>query len=330
MVIVNYNGKEYLKDAIPTVCSIDYPGCEVIVVDNGSTDGSVEWLKKNKNITLLQSPKIGEKNYACNMGVQHASGEYILLLDNDLMITDRNILAKLVKEYESLPDCGSISLAYVNRNSQITQGYGCYTSYYYSWEKPNIDLTELKCMHQSVVGSPNGAGLFIKKETWNKQGGYDDHLAFGGDDDDLGIRLWMNGYRNYLFSETVQVHIGLAERTDTFKYSNKFQKKVYAHLFTIVKDFRFVNMVITMVGYLLFSFSKSIKQSIARRSYKPFTSTLHGYIDFVRNIPVAIKKRKRIQSERKIKRDVFLDIRPSFVVKHGRIATVMSLFFNNK
>jgi len=310
IIVLNYNGLKYLKETLPAIETINYPSFEIIVVDNGSSDGSVEFLKKNIKIKFIQSPKISEKNYACNLGVSYASGEFILLMDNDLLITDRCLLSELVSEWKSLETCGSISLAFSDRGSELTKGYGCYTSYYYSWEKPEINNTQLLNMHRSYVGSPNGAGIFIKKELWDEIGGYDDHLSFGGDDDDLGMRLWMSGYKNYLYAKSIQIHIGQEERTNIDKYSKKLEKKVYAHLYTTIKNFNFLNALLTIAGYSLFSFAKSVKQSFDRRNIQPFLSTLKGYYLFLKNLKFALNKRKKIKKMRKIKKDIIFNIRP--------------------
>jgi len=326
VVVINFNGKKYLEETIPAILDLDYPNYEVIVVDNGSTDGSIPFLKKIKNIRLVQSEKQGEKNYACNLGISLTKGDYILLMDNDLILVEKDILNNLITEINYLTRCGSISLAYINRGSVKTEGYGCYTGFYYSWEKPDISIDEIKQMHGKPIGSPNGAGIFIQKELWNYTGGYDDHLPFGGDDDDLGMRLWLYGYSNYLYSNSLQLHIGMAERTDTFKYSTKFQKKIYAHMYTIVKNFRPINAMITLNGYIIFSSAKAIKQSIKRKSIKPITSTVNGYYTFIKNIPYALGKRKEVQAKRMVKNDTFLKIRPPFSQKHSRVKTFMKLF----
>jgi len=326
IVVINFNGKKYLEETIPAIFELNYPNYEILLVDNGSTDGSIEFVKKLDGIKYIKSERIGEKNYACNLGISKSKGEYILLMDNDLILVEKDILKNLLNETNHLPDCGSIGLAYVNRNTNRTEGYGCYLSLYYSWEKPNIAIDEVKQMHGRPVGNPNGAGIFIKKELWNYVGGYDDHLQFGGDDDDLGMRLWMFGYSNYLYSNSLQIHIGMAERTDTVKYATKFQKKVYAHMYTIVKNFSLINAIITINGYIIFSSAKAFKQSIKRKSIKPLTSTAHGYYTFITNIPTALRKRKDLQKERLVKDDIFLKIRPSFTEKHSRFNAFMKVF----
>jgi len=311
IVVLNFNGLQFIKRTIPKLFELHYENYEIIVIDNGSTDGSVDYIKSINSIIFLESKRIGEKNYACNLAISNAKGEYILLLDNDLLINDSYILDKLINYTKTLNNVGTISLAYTNENETYSKGYGCYFSYYYSWEKPNLNLSIIKKMNMSIIGSPNGSGFFIKKSIWDAVGGYDDFLPFGGDDDDLGIKLWLQGYKNYLFSESIQTHIGIETRTNTLLYSQKFGKKVFAHLYTIVKNFNFHNMVLTLIGYTLFILLKSIKQSIDRKNLLPFRMAINGYYNFIKNIPYALKKRRFIQSNRKIKKDIFLKIRPN-------------------
>lgn len=310
IIVINYNGCIYLKETIKPLLNLDYPRYEVIVVDNGSKDQSVEYIKSVNGVKYINSPVVASKNYACNIGIAHARGDYILLLDNDLLITDNNIISRLIENVSILTNCGCLSLAFLNRGDSLTNGYGCFVSYYYSWEKPLVDFNKLLTMHQMPVGSPNGAGIFIKKSVWEEMNGYDDYLTFGGDDDDLGMKLWIMGYNIYLFAESIQIHIGMQEREDTLKYSVKLQKKVYAHLYTIVKNFKLVNLGLTIFGYFIFSFAKAIKQSFSRLSFKPFSSTIIGYFHFIKNIGVAIKKRHNVQKNRVIPKDIFLKIRP--------------------
>lgn len=308
--MINYNGYNYIQRTIPPLFKFDYPNYEIIIADNGSEDESIKYLKSIKNINIIHSPRKGEKNYACNLAVSKAKGKYVLLMDNDFIITDNKLLQNLINSINSLPNTGCISLAYADEHRETTKGYGCYSSYYYSWEKPEIPLKVITTMHGNYVGSPNGSGLFFEKKIWEEVGGYDDFLPFGGDDDDLGMKLWLSGYKNYLYSKSIQIHIGIPERTDTKRYSVKFEKKVFAHLYTIVKNYRFANMLITILGYTIFIILKSLKQALERKSILPITSGLRGFLKFFRNLPQAIKKRRQIQDRRLVKKDVFLKIRP--------------------
>jgi glycosyltransferase involved in cell wall biosynthesis len=308
VVMVNYNGLVYLKRTVPKILDLDYPNYEFIVVDNGSSDGSLEFLKNKKGVKLVQSPRIAEKNYACNYAIKQAKGKYILLLDNDALITNRSILSELIDQYKE--NYGVIGLSFVNEGSKRTQYYGGYFSICFTKEVPYIDVKKVKLLHDSKIGYADGKGLFLSKEVWSSAEGYDENLSFGGDDTDLGMKLILLGYNNHLYSKTVQIHLGMPERTDNKKYSAKFRKAFYAHLYTIVKNYSFYESVLIFINYSSFMFAKSIIQSIKRKNFSTVMSFFQGIKMFFNNFDLAMRNRKLIQSKRKISSDTFLKIRP--------------------
>ena len=309
--MLNYNGLRYLKRTIQPILDLDYPNFEFIVVDNGSTDGSIEFVQKFKNIRLIMSPKIGEKNFACNYAISRAMGEYILLLDNDIIVQEREILSNLILNYSNLHKAGTITLAYMDDGEELSKGYGGYFGYYFSYENPYLTSRQISKMNNIVVGCPAGIGLFIKYSLWKELGGYDEDLKFGGDDNDLGIRICLKGLKNYLYSKTLQIHIGnINKKKSNDDYRLRWQLLVQSYLHTITKNYRLCNLSIALVVFSIFAVVKSIKQSIFRLHPGPFLSLFHGYYLFLRMLPATLKKRKEIQLMRTEKKDQFLQIRP--------------------
>ncbi|MBT4251271.1 glycosyltransferase [bacterium] len=309
--MLNYNGLQYLKRTIKPLLNLDYPNCEFIVVDNGSADHSLAFIKKFKKIKLVNSPKKREKNFACNYGIEKSKGEYILLCDNDLLIRDSYLINDLIEYSNKLDSCGSISAAFFNEGEISTKGYGGFLGYYFTRETKRVKRDKLVKFDKQLIGYPSGIGIFLKRSTWDMTGGFDDSLKFGGDDNDLGIKLWLLGYKNYLYSKTSQMHIGMAERRDNKKYSLKWKEMFYAHLYTIFKNYRLKNLIPTFFLYSVFGFVKSIKQSLLRLNIGPLLAFFRGYYLFLKNLPHAIKKRKEMQSKRVVKDDIFLKIKPS-------------------
>jgi len=308
IIMLNYNGLKYLRETIKPILSLNYPNYEFIVVDNGSTDGSLEYIRSFPNITLLQSPRLREKNFACNYAVQAAKGDYILMMDNDALITNSTVLDDLVQRYTE--QTGVIGLAFYDKGSQVSKSYGSYLGYYFIKENYNIPISQIQKYDNIQIGFPEGKSLFISKKKWLEVGGYDDYLKFGGDDNDLGIKLWLMGYENILYANTLQVHLGLPERSDNTKYKLKWTEMFYAHLYTIVKNYSFFNMLITIVIYTIFGFLKSIKQGVQRRHLGTFLAFFKGYYLFITNLHIALQKRKSMQSKRIVKYDIFLKIKP--------------------
>lgn len=103
IVIVNWNGKQLLKDCINSIISQNYKNFTVFLVDNGSTDGSIELIKSYYNVIDINLITL-DKNYgfaiACNIGIKkvlkNESIKYIALLNNDTTV-DKNWLIKLIE-----------------------------------------------------------------------------------------------------------------------------------------------------------------------------------------------------------------------------------------
>lgn len=310
IIVLNYNGLRYLAQTLPPLLELDYPNSEVIVVDNGSTDGSLEFLKGQETVRLLRSPRLREKNFACNFAIEKARGEYVLLLDNDALLTEATILHSLLERYRGNPRTGVIGLSFVDRGESSSKSYGNPLGYYFIKETRAIAVEELADYDGSKIAFPEGKGLFIRRDRWLEVGGYDDHLKFGGDDNDLGIKLWLMGYENFLYSRTVQIHLGLPERQDNEKYALKWKEMFYAHLYTIFKDYRLGNMLLALGGFTLFGLLKSIKQALERRHLGTFLSFFRGLALFIGNLPVARERRRQVQGRRRMRDDLFLRIRP--------------------
>ena len=100
IIIVNYNGKELLQKCLESLFKTDYENFEVILVDNNSTDNSIEFVTKNypKIIVIkLDSNKgFAEPN---NIGAKIAKGDHLLFLNNDT-VTTTNFISEMIKVFE--------------------------------------------------------------------------------------------------------------------------------------------------------------------------------------------------------------------------------------
>lgn len=111
IIIVNFNGKQYLERCLPSIFNLEFPKAkfEVIVVDNNSSDLSKTFLKnKYPTVVLLESQQNLGFSGGNNLGAQHAKGKFIVLLNNDTIVKP-DWLTHLVKRIESNQKIGAVN-----------------------------------------------------------------------------------------------------------------------------------------------------------------------------------------------------------------------------
>ena len=119
VIVVNYNGREFLGDCFRSLSNLDYLSYEVIMIDNASTDGSVEYVKELfpwvRVIGLNENKGFAEGS---NFGVTHAKGDLVAFLNNDVEVDGRWLLelVKVVLSDEKIASCGSKLLFYERRD----------------------------------------------------------------------------------------------------------------------------------------------------------------------------------------------------------------------
>ncbi len=103
MIVLNYNGGQIVSQCVDSVLMLDYPNYEIVIVDNGSTDGSAESLfaRYSQNPKLILVRNKTNLGYAegYNSGIPHTSGDYLIFLNNDVIVP-RNWVSEIVRVME--------------------------------------------------------------------------------------------------------------------------------------------------------------------------------------------------------------------------------------
>lgn len=107
IIIPLYNCEKYIKESIDSVLNINYLNVEIIVIDDGSTDNSAEIVKQYGDEVRLYQVRNGGASYARNIGLKKAVGDYIMFLDADDYLCDKNVCYNCINKMKelSLPMC---------------------------------------------------------------------------------------------------------------------------------------------------------------------------------------------------------------------------------
>ena len=199
-----------------------YENYEIIVIENNSSDRAVfayyETLKKQKNITVVTYD--GEFNYAKinNFGARHASGKYLLLLNNDTQVISMNWLEAMLM-YAQRPDVGAVGakLYYGDRTIQhagVVIGLGAHRTAGHTHYKINYDNLGYmgKLCYAQNVSAVTGACLMVRKSIYDALGGLDEQFAVALNDVDFCLRIREKGYLNVFTTFAELYHFESASR----------------------------------------------------------------------------------------------------------------------
>jgi len=247
VIVVNYNCYSTLTECLRSIL-LSRGVEELLLVDNASTDGSVEMVEKFTDVrlkTIRLKRNIGLAK-ARNLAAAEARGRYLAFTDADSRV-DREWLQEPCILLEKHKEIGAVQckiLSYRNPDKISYAGLG-------------FDGCDWKDMASDRLNScrrilfPIGAGFIIRREIWDLVKGFDPAFFVGNDDVDLGIRLWLSGYEVICSPRAIAYHDGgnLRSRKDVAPI---FQFYSIRNLLSIwAKDLQASTLVKEVLPFLL-------------------------------------------------------------------------------
>jgi GT2 family glycosyltransferase len=217
IVILNWNGLKYLREFLPSVIASTWPNLDIIVGDNGSTDGSVDFLKENfPAVQIIQN----DKNYGFTGGynrvLERVEADYFILLNSDVEVPARWI-EPVIDLMESDPQIAAAapkikSFAEKDHFEHAGAAGGFIDRYGYPFCRGRmfyeIEIDNGQYQQSDEVFWATGAAMFVKKKYWVAAGGFDDRFFAHMEEIDLCWRLKNMGYKVMYCAQSEVYHVG--------------------------------------------------------------------------------------------------------------------------
>jgi len=196
IIIVNWNGRHLLTDCLGSLRTQTYRDYETILVDNGSSDGSAEFVRTQfPEVHLIVLPENRGFAGGNNVGIAAATGQYIALLNNDTK-ADPDWLSSLVNATASgqhVGMCASKILSHDSPNVIDNTGLLLY------WDglargRGRLEVDRGQFDHQREVLFPSGCAGLYRKSMLDEIGSFDEEFFAYADDVDLGLRGRLAGW----------------------------------------------------------------------------------------------------------------------------------------
>ena len=311
VIIVNWNGKRYLDKCLASVHNQTYPDFEVIVVDNGSVDSSVEFIESSfPQVQIIKNRMNFGFAKGNNIGIKAARGKYIATLNNDT-VAEKDWLKNLICAAEKREDCAMFAckiLSYDNRNLIESAGMLIYPDGiarcrgYLKEDKKHYEIEE-------DVLLPSACAALYRKEAIVTSGLFDEDYFAYCEDVDLGLRIRLMGL-GCLYVPGARVY---------HRYSgtsrNNLLLKIYLaeknRLWTAMKTFPLPQLIVspiyTLARYLFYLYGAARKIEPAGEfcrkvpRIKVLLTLLRIYMVTLVNAIKILHKRHYVMSSKKVK-----------------------------
>ena len=251
IIVLNYNGKPYVKRCLDSLFRNNYPNFEVLFVDNNSPDESAELAQHLYNseprFILIRNHKNLGFSIGNNIGFKQTKAKYVIVLNNDTEV-GRAFIDTLVAIAESDEKIGSVGCKIVQLDGRVLYGPRFMN---YGFIVRARDTQTYSKFTQNLANC--GCATLFRKSVIDKIGGFDPYLWTDWEDHDLGYRINLSGSKCVYTPLTTVVHLGggnylgLSDerekriiRNKLFTYAKNYQAKTLLPRFPLVLTMMFL------------------------------------------------------------------------------------------
>jgi N-acetylglucosaminyl-diphospho-decaprenol L-rhamnosyltransferase len=238
VVIPSHNGWQLTKSCLEHLAAQTVPH-SVVVADNGSTDGTPRYVRE-----LFPAVHVVELGTnlgfpaACNRGVHAGTGEFVVLLNNDVDCRP-DFLERLVAPLRENEELGSVTALLLTLDGEHIESFGLTVDPTLAGY-PRLRGRPARAAQtaDSILIGPTGAGGAYRRKAWNEVGGLDEGVLFYGEDVDLALRLCGAGWATTGAADAVALHVGSAtasRRSSWQRYQGGFARGYFLRRYGVLR-----------------------------------------------------------------------------------------------
>lgn len=298
VIIPNWNGKHLLKTCLVSIQKQTFKNIEIVVVDNGSEDGSADYIRK-----FFPGVKIVEldKNYgfakAVNIGIKASNGKFVVLINNDTEV-DKDCIKYLVEAAITHPEVGFVAAKMLDfHRRDIIDSVGDYIDEVGHANNIGLGEKDVPAFNKpDYVFLVTGGGGLFKRDVFERVGFLDENYFAYFEDVDFCLRAQLQGFKGWYEPKAIIYHIHKATSSKNQTLLEYWQFRNMTQ--TIIKDFP-TSILLKKWRWLkiiLVHFNTIFYQLKNGYFWPPILADL--WIIF--HLPLLLKERKKIQSNIKV------------------------------
>jgi hypothetical protein len=212
VIVLNWNGRHLLNGCLFSLRHQTFRDFETILVDNGSTDGSVDYVRSSfPEVRIVALDRNLGFSAGNNRGIMVARGDFIFFLNNDTEVHP-DMLEELHRVIEIDPaDVGSWAVKMLRWDRRdIIDNCGCaYSAFGAGYQAGSGELNDTYLAQEWVFGASGGAGCH-RRSLLDEIGMFDEDFFYNNEDVDLSFRAQLAGYRCHFVPKAIVYHLGSA------------------------------------------------------------------------------------------------------------------------
>jgi GT2 family glycosyltransferase len=310
-IVVNWNGGAMLLDALGSLFAQTWPALEVILVDNGSVDGSADQAQRcfSDRLVVVRNAKNEGFARGNNIGFDVARGDWMFLLNSDA-VCDRETIRELMRFAADKPDVGQLACRVVRADQPnffdsvglLLYPDGVCRSR--GWQEKNMGQYD----RAEEVLAAHGCACALRRAMLDDVGGYDEDFFCYLEDLDLGVRAQLAGWKSWYVPEALVRHrkSATAGNYSVFKAYHVERNRIYCVWKWMPRFLLFVSPLFTLNRYAMQGYAAYTHQGLSAEFVKEYSLArltallIQARLAALYRLPRMLAKRRAIRNRRKI------------------------------